>query len=185
MISLAIESRTLSGKNPRLTINLTELFGQRVPDSRAFKEGVAQAVIDMIRQRTSENIDRNNKTFKSYSKAYAKTLEFQAAGKTRGNPNLKLTGDMLGFMDLIDDSRDTITIGWNDREEQLKAHGHITGNKNGPGVQRDFFGLPSKSYDNIATQFSLPAAEPTRSELNVLGTLTTLRELFSLGQTSS
>ena len=154
------------------------MFGQRVPDSEAFRQGVGQAIIDRIRSRTDDNIDRKSKRFKSYSKAYASTLEFKAAGKSVGNPNLRLTGDMLGLMDVVSTGRSTITIGWDEGDENKKAHGHITGSDPGPKVRRDFFGLPEKDYDQIATGFRI-ADDGVPEDAGVLSSLLTLRELFS------
>lgn len=175
---MPIETRTLSGKNPKLKVNLTEMFGQRVPDSVAFREAVGQAIIDDIRSRTSDGIDRSGKQFRSYSKEYANSLEFQAAGKSRSEPNLRLTGDMLGFMDVIDQSRDTVTIGFGSREEQLKAHGHILGSSPGPKVRRDFFGLPDKRYGSIASGFTIEPPAPEGTESGILSALLTLRDIF-------
>lgn len=177
---MAIETRTLSGKNPKLKINLTKMFGQRIPDSFSFREGVGQAIIDEIRERTQrKRIDRNGKAFRKYSKAYSESLEFKAAGKAKGEPNLTLTGDMLGLMDIVDQGRDFITIGFPDRDDQLKAHGHILGSSPGPRVRRDFFGLPSKSYDAIAGDFTLPTTERAEEvDRGILPGLVTLAELF-------
>ena len=173
-----VEKRKLTNKNPRLEINLTELFGSRVPDSVAFREGVGQAVIDAIRKRTKENIDRVGSRFKNYSKSYSKTTDFKVHGKSISNPNMRLTGDMLEFMNVIDSSRNTIVIGWGDREEQLKAHGHITGASPGPRVRRDFFGLPTEAYNKLKRGFTLPKDEPTPGEAELLSQLVTLQELF-------
>lgn len=178
---MGIERRSLSGRNPRLTIDLSEMFGQRVPDSEAFKQGVGQAIIDRIRDRTNRSLDRQGNRFKNYSKQYAQALEFKAGGKSISKPNLRLTGDMLGFMDITTSSRNTITIGWDDVDEQLKAHGHILGSSPGPRVRRDFLGLPEKDYEEIADRFVLADLEPER-EAGILATLTTLRELFSDGE---
>lgn len=165
--------------NPKLKIDLTEMFGQRIPDSASFRAGVGQAIIDRIRERTDKNIGRDGKRFRNYSKLYEDTLEFKAAGKTKGDPNLKLTGDMLGLMDVIAEDRNTITIGFPTREEQLKAHGHILGSDPGPKVRRDFFGLPDAEYSEIASGFTVPSLAPTDEEPVTLSTLLTLRELFS------
>ena len=182
---MAIESRTLSGKNPKLRINLTEMFGQRVPDSQVFREGVGQAVIDAISVQAKSGRDRNGKKFSGraskYSKAYADSLAFKAAGKSRGNVNMTLTGDMLGFMDVVDQGRDYIVIGFADRDDQQKAHGHILGSNPGPKVKRDFFGLPPKTYESLTENFSLPPEEPPAAEVSALGTLLTLRQIFGEG----
>lgn len=174
---MAIESRKLSGNNPRLTIDLTEVFDSRVPDSEAFRQSYGQAVIDEIRERSTGNIDRKSNRFKNYSKEYAASLEFQAHGKSIGDPNLQLTGDMLGLMDVVSTTRNTVTIGWDESDEAAKAHGHITGNV---GVRRDFFGLPDEVYKGLSSEFTqdLRPAE----EASFASTLLTLREIFSLGQ---
>lgn len=178
---MAIEKRTLSGNNPKLTIDLVEMFGQRVPDSEAFRQGVGQAIIDKIRERTAEKIDRSGKRFRNYSKRYAESEDFKIHGKSKTDPNLKLTGDMLAFIDVISTSRNTITLGWDDNDEAAKAHGHITGAPQGPKVKRDFFGLPDKEYKSLTSEFSVPSEEPTSTEVGLLSTLVTLRELFSDG----
>lgn len=176
---MAIEDRTLSGKNPRLTINLTEMFGgQRVPDSSAFKQSVGQAIIDTIVERTQDGVSRKGSAFKSYSLLYAKSLDFIAAGKSRSQPNLTLQGDMLGTLEIIEEGRSTITLGFTSRKQQLKAHGHITGDPRGPGVKRDFLGLPSLAYDEIASNFTVPEEVSETTESGFLSALLTLRDIF-------
>ena len=46
-----------------------------------------------------------------------------------------------------------VVIDFTDSLESEKAHGHITGNKNGPGVKRDFFGLDNKDLKSIMSDF--------------------------------
>ena len=116
---MAIETRTLSNKNPKLKINLSKMFGQRVPDSTVFRESVGQAIIDAIIEQAQDGRDKNGNKFtglaSTYSKSYADTFAFKAAGKSRGSVNMTLTGDMLGFMDVISSDRNSITIGFSDR----------------------------------------------------------------------
>ena len=177
---MAIEKRSLSGKNPKLTINLNEMFGQRVPDTTTFKESVGQAIIDAIRDQAAESRDRKGKKYANragrYSKEYIASDEFKAAGKD-STVDLKLTGDMLGLMDVVLTSRNTITIGWSESDEAAKAHGHILGSDPGPKVKRDFFGLPEDKYESIASGFSLPAVAAP-DEPGIISSLLSLRELF-------
>lgn len=142
--------RFLSGDDPKLVIKLSDLFGFDVPNNSQFRQAVGQAVIDLIRERTADKKSWDGKTFRSYSDAYADSLEFKAYGKSKNEPNLKQTGGMLNFMDIIDEDQDSITIGWSDGDEAAKAHGHITGNV---GVKRDFFGVTTKELEGIKEDF--------------------------------
>lgn len=54
---------------------------------------------------------------------------------------------MLDLMDVIEDDPSSITIGWTDTDEALKATGHIKGEGNLP--KRDFFGLTNKEIDEL------------------------------------
>lgn len=164
------------------------MFGSRVPDSFSFKQAVGQAIIDRIRERTTSNLDRKGKRFKNYKEPtkanpepYSESIQFRAAGKSVNDPNLTLTGDMLAFMDIVSTDRSTITIGFADRLEQKKAHGHILGSKPGPAVKRDFFGLPKDEYKDIARGFNLPDPEPSSLELLDTVRLLTLAEIFNDG----
>lgn len=143
--------KKLAGNDPKLRIDLKELFGENIPDSQLFRQSFGQAVLDKIRERTEENKDVEGKRFRNYSKAYAESIEFAAYGKSKSDPNLQLTGDMMAFMDVIDEGEGFIEIGWADSEEAAKAHGHITGNV---GVKRDFFGLRPSEVRDLVEEFS-------------------------------
>lgn len=142
--------QVLSGNRARLEVNLKELFGSNVPNSSEFRQAVGQAIIDAIQDRSAENRGWDGSRFKNYSKTYADSIEFKAYGKSKTDPNLKQTGDMLGLMDVVSESTTKIVIGWNDREEAAKAHGHITGNV---GVKRDFLGLNNSEATEIRQAF--------------------------------
>jgi hypothetical protein len=141
--------RNLSGNNPRLIVNIKKFAGvPAIPV--ALKQEIGQEIIDLIRQRTARNIDRQGLRFPNYSREYSESIGFKAYGKSKDNPNLKQTGDMLGFMDIVEDRGSSIVIGWHDIEEASKAHGHITGNV---GVKRDFFGLPNSDMGKIVGEY--------------------------------
>lgn len=131
-------------------MNLDELFGTLTPNSTELRQAVGQAIIDKIRERTESNIDKNGKRFPNYSDEYASSIEFAAYGKSKSDPNLTQTGDMLGLMDIIEEKKNKIVIGWDDDNEAGKAHGHVTGSV---GKTRDFLGLPEKDLEEIADEF--------------------------------
>jgi hypothetical protein len=164
----------------KLKLDLNKIFSNtfatRSPDFRnqirpflndlEFKRAYGEAVIDRIRKRTiNRKIDKNNKPFKPYSTAYAKTLKAQVYGKKAGQvANLRLTGEMLTSMKHTSKSRRTeIVIDFIDEKNAAKAHGHIHGVKPKPSKKkrakgkpapkgmpkRDFFGLPKKELNKI------------------------------------
>jgi hypothetical protein len=139
----------LTGNKARLEVDLEEMFGVDVPNDSKFRQAVGQAIIDKIRDRTEDGVSRTGSSFKKYSDAYADSIDFKAYGKSKDEPNLKQTGEMLGFLDIIEETQNKIVLGWND-DNASKAHGHITGNV---GVKRDFLGLPDNELNSIAEDF--------------------------------
>lgn len=139
--------RKLSGDNPELTVKLSEIFGQPIEDE-ALRSSIGQKILDIIRERSESGVGLDGR-FPGYSKAYKESLDYQAFGKD-GTVNLRLTGDMLELMDIVDESEDQIKIGWDDPNEAAKAHGHITGSV---GKKRDFFGLRPSEINEIKKEF--------------------------------
>lgn len=109
---------------------------------------IAQEVIDRIVSNAEKGLDRNGKALPKYTKTYKDSDAFTAFGKS-SKPNMTLAGDMLGQIDVLEVSDDTITIGWNDETENAKAHGNITGQEGEWPAKRDFFGLPVKEIKEI------------------------------------
>jgi hypothetical protein len=147
------QKRTGLTENPKLIINLGEVFETDIPNDSTLVNSIGQKIIDMIRERTTvEQTDINGKDFKSpYSKMYADSVEFAAFGKSKNKVNLTQTGDMLGLMDIIDTTKNTITIGWDDDTQAAKASGHITGANHLP--KRDFFGLTKDQFNELRAEF--------------------------------
>lgn len=140
--------------NVTLDLNLPEIFpGKLVPDSSRLREAIGQEVIDIIRERTQKD-ERSWKgySFRRYSDEYAESIDFKAYGKSKDEPNLTQSGDMLGLMTVLDSGDPgAIRIGWNDTLQSEKAHGHITG---AVGVKRDFFGLTSGEINKLRDKFA-------------------------------
>lgn len=141
---------TFKSKKAKLDVNLNELFGKRVRLTPALKEHIGQAIIDKIRERSSDNKDVNGIKFKSYSKEYIKSDDFKAYGKKKGDINLELTGDMMSELDITKVKGNTLTISWEDSTEQAKAYNHNIGDT---VKKREFLGLQSKEANEIAKEF--------------------------------
>jgi hypothetical protein len=132
-------------------LNLKEIFGVDVSDNEALKLAMAEALLTKMLDKTAEGKSRTGKGFRKYSKAYMKSDEFKAAGKT-AKVNMKLSGDMLGLIDVTSETKNTVTLGWSEGDEGAKAHGHITGGGRLP--VRDFFGLNNKDIAEVKKEFS-------------------------------
>lgn len=133
-----------------LDLDLAELFGvDSVPDSTAFRQSVGQYVIDLIRERTDSN-KFLSPAKKTYSDDYVESLEFEVSGKSRGDVNLKLTGDMLRRMNIIEESGNSIRIGWETSEERAKATNHNFGVT---VPRREFLGLTTKEVEKVRSRY--------------------------------
>jgi hypothetical protein len=137
--------RTLNESRVKLRVNLKELLGKSLPDDQDLVEAVAQKAIDIIVGRTQEGTSLSGRPFKKYSDAYQKSDSFKAFGKS-GTPNLTLSGDMLGLMEVLDTTRNTFEIGWSDEKETAKAYNHNVGDTL---PKREFFGLQKQELNEL------------------------------------
>lgn len=142
----------MPAKWQKVNITIPDHLG---PDER---EAVAAEVLDFIRERTQKkNKDKNNKDLPAYSKEYVKSLDFKIAGKSKGNVNLTLSGDMLGAMGLLSHKRGKITIGFeNGTPENARADGNIRGTygQSKPvAPPRDFLGIAPEDLQKILKQY--------------------------------
>jgi hypothetical protein len=143
------------------TIDLEELFGVSFKGATQLKEAIGQAIIDRIVSRTeagvgmSFNSQGKGQTLKlksPYSKAYTKSTEFKAHGKSKNKINMKLTGDMLGLMDIKKQTGNSVTIGWDKGDGQdAKVFNHQTGDT---VPRRPFFGISRTELLKIKSEFN-------------------------------
>lgn len=156
--------RQLSQSEVYFELDLVELFGETPPIDVALSFG--QDVIDAILERTESGIDRNDRRFARYSKEYVESDAFQDFRKSPSDVNLKLTGNMLSQLDIVQLTSDTIRIGVRDSGEAPKAFNHITGDT---VPARDFLGLPDDEIDIIAERYRTD--QLTGEIFNTLGEL--------------
>lgn len=141
------------------TIELDEAFGIDFKGNRELREYIGQLIIDRIRTRTEAGIGMKisdsgkgkvfDLTSVPYSKKYVESAEFKNFGKSKNDVNMTLTGDMLGLMDVVDQSGNTITIGWDDDTQQAKAANHIKGVT---VPARPFFGISNEELKSIVKE---------------------------------
>jgi len=134
----------------RYEIDLEELFGQQIDDPE-LRDAIGQRVIDRIVERTLSGRSKTGHVFKGYSDSYIKSAIFKAFGKDPSNVNMRLKGDMLGQMDIIEQDSKKIALGWGDTTQNAKAYNHTQGDTL---PKRDFFGLPKRDLDKIRKEFA-------------------------------
>lgn len=147
-----MKSPKVSKKTIEQVIDLGEIFGVDATDAPALKESLAQAIIDYIVERTQSGKAYGGGKLKSpYSPEYVKSREFKAAGKSAGEVDLELTGDMLASIGVLSTSGNKIKIGITDELQVLKAYNHQTGDT---VPARPFFGVTKTDLDQIGDDFS-------------------------------
>lgn len=159
-------------------IDLKEYLGIDVSNNGPMKDAIGQWMIDRILERTSKGTDAYGKSFKKYSKEYVASEEFMAFKNTK-TVNMDLRGDMLASIDILSAKGNKIKIGLKDKEQIVKAFGHMTGmegNKNLEGIApvRTFFGLSDKDLDAMKKEFTpdlTKASDREKSQDQVLSKL--------------
>ena len=140
-------SRNLRKSNVSIDIDLSELLPDR-RFSEQEKESIAQRIINKIVENSESGIDRLGRPLPKYSKDYKESDAFTAFGKSN-DPNMTLTGDLMGQLDILKIAGNTVRIGWDSELENAKAHGNITGQEGKWKKKRDFFGLTTAELKEI------------------------------------
>lgn len=120
---------------------------------------VSREVIEFVQTRSENGFDKNNKKFVKYSKGYIDSLDFKVAGKSPGEVNLTLSGEMLSALELLSHRSGALLIGYdNGSDENARADGNVRGtygksteNKN---KARDFMGIDQNTIDKIVNKIT-------------------------------
>jgi hypothetical protein len=125
------------------------------------RKAIAQEVIEFIIARTKQGKDKNNKTFSGYSDQYKKSLDYKIAGKPKsGRPvDLTLSGEMLNSIELLNDSKGSLVIGFDKSDTELNDK--VEGNRLGTygsttpirGKKRDFLGITQEDLKKILKNY--------------------------------
>ena len=115
---------------------------------------IADLIIERIVERTTEGLDKKGNPFPGYSKSYINSLDFQNAGKSAGDINLQLSGDMLAALTVLKDGSDKIRIGFErGSNENARADGNIRGTygkeRGSRKKARDFLGIDPEELKSI------------------------------------
>lgn len=140
------------------TIDLSDAAGKDISGDPILVKKIGQRMIDFMVDRAKDGKGIDGVKLKSpYSKSYQESLAFQAAGKSKNDVNMTLSGDMLGSVDFQED-KSKITLEIADPDQAIKAYGNQTGFaghptiKNGP--RRPFFGLSKAEIKEVLSDFT-------------------------------
>jgi hypothetical protein len=120
------------------TIDLNEIVGSDISKDEKLVTKIGQSIIDYMEQRVEDGLGYGRKKLKSpYSKSYASSLDFTAAGKSKNHVNMRLSGDMLASIDIVETNGAKVTIAI-EGDQAPKAFNHQTGDTL---PKREFFGV--------------------------------------------
>lgn len=144
-------------------------------------------IIDAILERTEKGLDKNNNPFPGYSDKYIESLDFSLAGKSPRKVNLKLSGEMLGAIEVLDVDKDgeiVIGIPRDDKFNNEKAEGNILGSYGGKpnkSKARDFMGISRDDLNAIKENYKVTTrADRDRATERALELLTASQIATSL-----
>ena len=166
----------LSKQNSELIIDSRKLVGGEL--SEVDKGILGQAIVETIVDRSCDkNVDVDGRPFKAYSKEYKKSVDFRAFGKSSSDKDMKLTGDMLGTLDVKRIEGDNIVIGWQDSTNNAKAYNHNTGDT---VPKREFLGMRESELSKLKDEFEPKALKPT-DESNISDLFKLIGRIRTLG----
>jgi hypothetical protein len=149
--------------------NLKKDLGVDLSDHADLAQLVGEEMLKRIRERADSGMGVDFEKSKGgtevdlkspYSDEYAKSPEFRAFGKSKRQVNMKLTGDMLGLMDILEVDGNNLVIGW-EGDEAPKAFNHLTGDT---VPRRPFFGISKDDLKSIRADLSSELRDLIRLE---------------------
>lgn len=114
--------------------------------TQAQREQIGADIVDKIKRRTQEGLDKNNQFFASYSPNYEKT----------GTVDLKVSGDMLSGLTVLSTGDGFVRIGFDSTRTNDKA-AYIQqprGQKVGKQPVREFVGISQSDLTIILERYS-------------------------------
>lgn len=128
---------------------------------------IGQDIVNFIRKRTEQGLDVNGDEFKPYTipkgkkeSPYENSLAFKIAGKTKGKVDLKLSGDMLAMLRVLETKKNAVKIGYDTSDAEAgRAEGNQIGSYGQPRANskkaRPFIGIDSEQLKAILAKYPL------------------------------
>lgn len=122
------------------------------------RQAIAAEIISFVRQRTLSGKSVTGGRFPKYESSYVNSSEFKAARKST-TPNLRLSGDMLAYMELVKNDRGRLVIGYGDNNPEAgKAEGNQIGSYGrspNAGKARKFLGIKPDDLNRILAKYPI------------------------------
>jgi len=129
------------------------------------RRAIAAEIIDYVISRTESGLDKGNRKFQKYSKAYAKE-------KGQTNVDLKLSEEMLFEMSLLKTPNGLIRIGYNgDSDVVGKVEGNVLGtygNDRPVTKGRNFLGITKSDLRTILKDYPIRDKEARQERVNAI-----------------
>lgn len=122
----------------------------------------AALIKQRIVERTLDSIDVNGRRFANYSDSYAESFEFKLAGKSKNEPNLVLSGDMLNSIQTLESSTGYVILGFYEGTAENDKATWAERSDNGPS--RKFLGLKESELELIIAEVRLDKNSLTNEE---------------------
>lgn len=113
----------LDKKNIQKVIKIDKLYNEQE------RRAIGQEILDYIRKTAAKGISpQTGKPFKAYSDSYKKSLDYKNVKGRSEKVTLSLSGDMLAELDVIENKKGELTIGYEtDNPAAEKAEGNQIG----------------------------------------------------------
>jgi hypothetical protein len=145
------EVKILNGRIEQ-TLDLNDIFGVDFSKRKSIRDKIVNSLIEKMKDRISEGLDRFGEPMAPYSEVYKSSFNYIAARKD-GTVNMRLTGDMLGSLDVLSEDGGKVKIGFVGGEQQEKAYAHFMGTNKLP--VRQFFGVTQREVDAVKSEFDM------------------------------
>ena len=84
---------------------------------------VGELIIDHIRRQTNRGRNpETNESFGSYSDGYTESKKFKSAGKSKNKVNLRLSGEMMQNLQIVNNEGNGVTLGFLDERRVRKTN---------------------------------------------------------------
>lgn len=119
------------------------------------REAIGLEIVNFIVDRTEKGLDINGNAFAGYTQGYKETLEYKIGHGADSTVNLRLSGEMLGSISIINHGVGFIKLGFDDSEAAKKAKWiqSPTGQKAGKQPPRKFLGISEKDLNRILEKY--------------------------------
>lgn len=149
---MAKTKRVRSKNSMKLRINLKEIFGRDIPsDAEKFRVDFGRAATKVIRDRTLSSKFLNKGAKLTYSKSYRDSKKFKLLKGGKRLVDLKLQGKMLRGIQVLDTTKNTVTLTIKGNLNTKKGFNHDTGDTL---PMRRFWDLKSTELTKLRQLFS-------------------------------